>query len=87
MISALNSTTEMKDIARWYQRKTTKRVDDLVVGVECHYKVNTMEKDVSAGMFTSKKKETICLIAYKFLAHTLDKDPKAFLDENQAKKF
>ncbi len=82
MISALNSTNEMEEIARWHQRKLMKRVGERVIGVECHYKVNIIEKDV--GTFR-RNKETICLIAYKFLAHTLDKEPEAFLDDEEFK--
>jgi len=82
LIATMTSTKEMTEIVRWQQRKTTKRIGDKVVGLECHYKVKILEKRV--GMFNSSK-ETVCLLAYKFLVHTLDKCPEDYLDDEESK--
>lgn len=83
LIAAMNSTKEMTEIVRWQERKTTKRIGDKVVGLECHYKVKIIEKSV--GRFTSSK-ETVCLIAYKYLVHILDKRPEEYLDDEETKR-
>ena len=84
LIATMTSTKEMTEIVRWQQRKMTKRIGNKVVGLECHYKVKIMEKD--GGRFSLRSKETVCLLAYKFLVHTMNKSPNDYLDDEESKQ-
>ena len=82
MIGAVKHSMEMKEVMRWHQRKVEKRINDKVIGMEAHYKV-----EIKEYRYTSKtkyrwmvpEKETVVLIAYKVMAHTLDRAPGDFL--------
>ena len=83
MISALKHSKEMKEVMRWHQRKLEKRVSDTqVVGMEAHYKVK-IEETTSGGIISKKEKETVVLIAYKVMAHILDRAPEDFLGKEE----
>ena len=82
MIGAVKHSMEMKEVMRWHQRKVEKRINDKVIGMEAHYKV-----EIKEYRYTSKtkyswmvpEKETVVLIAYKVMDHTLDRAPSDFL--------
>lgn len=82
MISAMQTTEEMTEILRWQERKLVKRVGSKVYGIEAHYKVKIMEKD--KGTFKTNK-ETVGLIAYKLLAHVMDRPADDFPDDEELK--
>ena len=82
LVCTLATTAEMHGVSRWYDRKCTKRIGRHVVGIEFHYKLQVIEKDTGV---LRRSKDTICLIAYKFLVHMLDKNPEDYLDDGEEK--
>ena len=83
MIATMSSTEEMTDIMRWNKRHMVKRVGDTVYGFEAHYKVQILQKE-KGKVFTSK--ETVMLIAYKCLVHSMELNPANYPDDEQMKK-
>ena len=81
MISAMNATKELTEIMRWQQQKMVKRVGSKVYGMEAHYKVKILEE--TTGNMLSRSKETVVLIAYKCMAHSMDLDPRTIPDEEE----
>ena len=81
MIAAMNATEELTEILRWQQRKLVKRVGDKVYGLEVHYKVKILEE--TKGWIGNKKKETVVLVAYKAIAHTMDLCPEDYPDDEE----
>ena len=81
MIAAMNATEELTEILRWQQRKLVKRVGDKVYGLEVHYKVKILEE--TKGWVGNKKKETVVLVAYKAIAHTMDLRPEDYPDDDE----
>ena len=80
MIAAMKSTEELTEIMRWHQRKVMKRVGKNVYGMEVHYKVKILEETKGAWL-TSKKKETVVLVAYKAIAHSMSVSPDKYPDD------
>lgn len=83
MVSAMNSTEEMTEILRWQERKLVKRVGSRVYGIEAHFKVKILEKE--KGTFRTSK-DTVVLIAYKCLAHVMDRPADDYPDDNELKR-
>ena len=81
MIAAMNATEELTEILRWQQRKLVKRVGDKVYGLEVHYKVKILEE--TKGWVGNKKKETVVLVAYKAIAHSMDLNPEDYPDDEE----
>ena len=81
MIAAMNATEELTEILRWQQRKLVKRVGDKVYGLEVHYKVKILEE--TKGWVGNKKKETVVLVAYKAIAHSMDLNPADYPDDDE----
>ena len=57
-----------------------KRVGDKVYGMEIHYKVKILE---GTKGWVVKKKDTVILVAYKALAHTMDLRPEEYPDDEE----
>ena len=80
MIAAMKSTDELTEIMRWHQRKVMKRVGKNVYGMEVHYKVKILEETKGAWL-SSKKKETVVLVAYTAIAHSMSVSPDKYPDD------
>ena len=83
MIAAMNATEELTEILRWQQRKLVKRGGDKVYGLEVHYKVKILEETKALGWIGNKKKETVVLVAYKAIAHSMDLNPADYPDDEE----
>ena len=82
LVSVMASSEEMKELLRWHEKKLVKRVNNKVYGIEAHYKVKVLE-ETKGNMVTGKSKDTVVLIAYKCLSHTMDLDPEDFPDDKE----
>lgn len=82
LVSVMASSEEMKELLRWHDKKLVKRVGNKVYGIEAHYKVKVLE-ETKGNMVTGKSKDTVVLIAYKCLSHTMDLDPEDFPDDKE----
>ena len=85
LVSVMASSEEMKELLRWHEKKLVKRVNNKVYGIEAHYKVKVLE-ETKGNMVTGKSKDTVVLIAYKCLSHTMDLDPEDFPDDKELEK-
>ena len=85
LVSVMASSEEMKELLRWHEKKLVKRVGNKVYGIEAHYKVKVLE-ETKGNMVTGKSKDTVVLIAYKCLSHTMDLDPEDFPDDKELEK-
>lgn len=84
LVGAMTSSKEMTEILRWQERKMVKRVGNQVFGIEAHYKVKIMEE--SKGNVFSSSKDTVVLIAYKCIAHSMDLNPADIPDAEEYKQ-
>ena len=84
MISAMNSTDEMKEIMRWQRRKQVVNVDGQVVGMEVHYRVKLLEEKTKYYISKSSR-DTVVLIGYKIMVHSLRENPDHVLTASQLK--
>ena len=85
MVSAMQSTQEMRDAARWQRRKKVLRVSGQVVGMEAHYRVNLLEEKTT-HYIAKDSKDTVVMIAYKLMVHALPGNPEHALSSDQLKK-
>lgn len=85
MVSAMQSTEEMKEVMRWQRRKQVVKVDDKVVGMEAHYRVKLLEEK-SRSYLPFGSKDTVVMIGYKIYVHSLNADPNNVLSTDQLKK-
>ena len=86
MVAAMTSSEEMTEILRWHERKIVKRIGNQVYGLEVHYKVKLLEETKEAYMGLKSSRETVVLIAYKCLAHTMDLNPEEYPDDETFKQ-
>ena len=84
MIAAMNATEELTEILRWQERKLVKRIGNNVYGMEVHYKVKILEE--TKGWVGARKKETVVLVAYKALAHSMDLRPEDYPDDDELQR-
>ena len=82
MIAAMNNTENMTEVLRWQERKLVKRVGSKVYGMEAHFKVKLLEED--KGRIRSHK-EVVVMIAYKCLAHIMDRPAEDYPDAEELK--
>lgn len=84
MIAAMNSTDEMKEAMRWQMRKQLVKVGDKVIGMEAHYRVKLLEEKTKH--YVSKdSKNTVVMIGYKILIHSLQGSTEALLSTDELK--
>ena len=77
VLQTLRTTREMKEINRWYEQKRFERNGDKVFGIELHYTVRAFEE--KKGMqYVSGSKDTVVMIAYKVVVHTMNGDIKDY---------
>ena len=84
MVSAMNSTDEMREIMRWQRRKQVVNVDGQVVGMEVHYRVKLLEEKTK-HYISKDSKDTVVLIGYKIMVHSLRENPDHVLTADQLK--
>ncbi|XP_028398630.1 uncharacterized protein LOC114522196 [Dendronephthya gigantea] len=86
MIDVFENSKAMKELQRWNQVKKIKRCGNKVVGMELHYKIIIMDKQVGVMSHVGRgTKETIVILAYKYIEHALSTDPSALPDEEKLK--
>lgn len=85
LVSVMASSEEMKELLRWHEKKLVKRVGNKVYGIEAHYKVKVLE-EIKGYRLTGKSRDSVVLIAYKCLSHTMDLDPEDFPDDKELEK-
>ena len=84
-VAAMNSTAEMKEIMRWQRRKQVVNVDGQVIGMEAHYRVKLLEEKTK-HYISKDSKDTVILIGYKILVHSLQERPEHVLTGPQLKQ-
>lgn len=84
MIYAMHSTDEMKEVMRWQMRKQVIKVGSQVIGMEAHYRVKVLEEK-SKNYVTKDTKDTVVIIGYKILVHSLQENPADMLTGEQLK--
>jgi len=85
MVSTMISSHELKEILRWQEQKVVKRVGNKVYGMEAHYKVKLLEES-KGNLPGFRSRDTVVLIAYKCIAHTMNLNPQDFPDEEEHKQ-
>lgn len=80
MIESMQDSKAMKEAIRWHERKQIRRVGDKVVGIELHYKIKLLEE--THGTVFSKT-DTLVLVAYKVLAHSMEGSPDEYFDKTE----
>jgi len=70
LILCTRQSSSLKEILRWQSSKVMTVIDGKTVGLEVHYKLKIFEEDT--GRFYSPKKDTVVLIGYKCVAHTMN---------------
>ena len=85
LVSVIASSEEMKELFCWHEKKLVKRVNSKVYGIEAHYKVKVLE-EIKGYRLTGKSRDSVVLIAYKCLSHTMDLDPEDFPDDKELEK-
>lgn len=75
LIEAIRGTDELKEIVRWQSNKVIQSDVDgkRSIGIEVHYKLKILEETKGGGMLRGGSKNTALLIAYKYLAHVMNK--------------
>lgn len=71
LVLTMRSTDELKEIIRWQSNKVVRNVDGQVYGIEVHYKLNMME-DIKKHYISKDQKDTILIVAYKCITHTMN---------------
>ena len=80
MIECLQDSKAMKEATRWHERKQIRKLGNKVVGIELHYKIKIAEE--THGTVFSKT-DTLVLVAYKVLAHSMEGSPDDYLDKTE----
>ena len=90
MVEAMATTKEMSHLMRWHNREVVINKDSKVIGLEIQYKLKLY--DASKGgsragyFFGGVPKETVLIIAYKCMAHTMDKAADDVLTTQELKE-
>jgi signal recognition particle GTPase len=84
MIAAMNNTEQMKEVMRWQKRKQIMSVGDRVVGMEAHYQVKLLEEKTK-HYISKDSKDTVVIIGYKILVHSLEVNPEKVLSSDELK--
>ena len=85
MVAAMQSTEEMKEAMRWQRCTKVVKVKGQVVGMEAHYRVNLLDQRTK-HYIAKDSKDTIVMISYKILVHTIKGNPKHLLSSDQLKE-
>ncbi|XP_028398629.1 uncharacterized protein LOC114522195 [Dendronephthya gigantea] len=86
MIDVFQNSKAMKELQRWNQTKKIRVVGNKVVGQELHYKIIILDKQVGVMSHLGRgTKETMVILAYKYIEHALSTDPSALPDEEKLK--
>ena len=87
LIEVMSSTEEMSTMMRWQSRKKMQKMDDKVYGLEIQYKVKVYEESKKEHFYSmNPQTQTVLLLAYKCMAHVMEKSGSDIPTAEELKK-
>ena len=75
LIQCTRDSSALKEIMRWQSSKVMRVIEGSTIGIEVHYKLKIYEESTGSRFWfspSSLKKDTVVLIGYKCVSHTMN---------------